>query len=315
MGRILTFSEHKLTEKRSQLIIPFDGKHPLHGKEPHEHIIDAFEDLQVMKPDEYYSVANVGDLIQKHNKAAFESFMKSMDESDEREYFMMFTEDPWNCPWTEEGEGHYSKEMWQCEEFVSAVESKSHWRFTEAVVGDGGSSSDCQLDLETEVFSKEGKATWIEFLEGAMDGFVNEMEYGLDEDEDGLIKVYRAVVYNNSSDRFKTKPDGSQYLPKHRDIYNAIMKTYKGTGTYWTWDSSRPEAYSAPSSGSYFVLHGRIRPEDVDWEETIYKSMYHLKEEREIKTLDKKGTCVKLTGMENDKGQFIEFETEYVVPV
>jgi hypothetical protein len=62
----------KINEYRNQLIIPFNGKNPLHDKPTHFHIVDALEELSKEskeKPEEYFS-NNYN--IEKHCQKSYE---------------------------------------------------------------------------------------------------------------------------------------------------------------------------------------------------------------------------------------------------
>jgi len=95
----------------------------------------------------------------------------------------------------------------------------------------------------------------------------NDIEYYIKENEDeiGLINIYRAISYESSG---------------IKDEYENAIK-YGGVGVYWTWDINSAE----PHSSSYYntwILHAKVKPEDIDYVNTIYKSVYSLRDEREI---------------------------------
>lgn len=64
------------------------------------------------------------------------------------------------------------------------------------------------------------------------------------------------------------------------EFENAIE--HRGVGMYWSW----AEEGAVPHSGGYgntFILYGKIRPEFVEWETTIYKNAWeYMNDEKEI---------------------------------
>jgi len=85
--------------------------------------------------------------------------------------------------------------------------------------------------------------------------------------ERGLIRIWRAISITK---------DGEI------DEFTKITKKYDGVGIFWTWDKDYAYPYSGSVFGGTYILSALIKPEDINWEMTIYKNSYDLKDEREI---------------------------------
>lgn len=100
----------------------------------------------------------------------------------------------------------------------------------------------------------------------------------------GLIYVEREISIPGAVTK---NPSGIGDTPKddqrHDSFYNKILK-YGGVGDCWSWSSGGSESYCATRfyTTSYLTLKGWVRPQDINWEETIYRNMYGMKCEQEI---------------------------------
>jgi len=119
----------------------------------------------------------------------------------------------------------------------------------------------------------------------------------LETDEYGLIDIWRAICFDKKRE--------------HKDLYETIMR-YGGVGVYWSYDEGAAE----PHGGSYnntYILHGKVKPEYVNWVGTLYKSAYNLKNEREIELKEDAEVLIhKITNLKNKK---IPIKNEIIVPV
>lgn len=130
------------------------------------------------------------------------------------------------------------------------------------------------MDVETYLTTK-GKLKFREYMKEIMDlnildhDFMDNMSY--DKEGDGLIDIWRALV-------FTTGPDN--------DLYRVITDAYDGIGYYWAWTEScaYPHGASAVRNDEGYIIHAKIRPEDISWEQTIFKNAWYLREEQEIET-------------------------------
>jgi hypothetical protein len=85
-------------------------------------------------------------------------------------------------------------------------------------------------------------------------------------EKDGIIDIWRAVDYG-----FQNK----------KDTYENIME-YEGVGHYWSWEKGGAYAHGGHGSGEIYILCAKVKAEHVDWEKTIFKNAYALKDEMEI---------------------------------
>jgi len=290
MRKIFDFKSFVINEKMTQLNIPFDKSDPLHGKMHHEHVQDALEDMQIMKPEQYkskayYDVENViAGVIPKVVKELSEDFERISDQ------VTMFI-------------------------YNNLKDSPEYWKPTfleenDLDITDDDVYQDAVEVMAIEDLSEEGLEAWNQFFENQTSDDIYSMVVTITDsikENDGLIAVWRAITFDKG---------------EYDDVYDAMIKGYKkGIGEYWSWEENAAEAHWG-SGGKLFVMHGHVRPEDVDWEATVLKTIYNLKEEEEIEI--KSDGAIKLVGMSTDKGgtptsrgkdHYIEFETPYVVKV
>ena len=57
---------------------------------------------------------------------------------------------------------------------------------------------------------------------------------------------------------------------------------YKGVGIYWSYEEEGAETHWGSGDKNEIVLVAEVEPEDVNWEESLYKSYYNLSEEMEV---------------------------------
>ena len=301
MKRLFNFKTFVLNEKRAQLKIPFPGTDEK-GKMHHDHILDAFDDNQVMKPEAYKSSANVDPLIRE----AIPGATKMLYDEPERmknqilDFIYQNIEDNTNY-WTPE---FFKSNDIDTEEddFFEDI----HDEIADGMVSDMYSGRDGYDSELKDVFTDEGKEAWDEFLTGKIDDDLWPMWSTVEDsigENDGLISVWRAITYTKG---------------EYDDIYDEITKEHHGgVGQYWSWEENAAEAHWGDSGGKLFVLHGQVRPEDVNWEQSVLKNVYDLREEQELELND--NAKVKLVGMstsdENGKDVFIAFDPEYVLKV
>lgn len=103
---------------------------------------------------------------------------------------------------------------------------------------------------------------------------------------DSLVFNDRGLIY---VEREITIPqfDGTDfYYHRHYDNYYNFLKTqYNGVGQCWSWAEDFSEAYDSnhyPDGTTHLTLKGWVDPQEVDWEETLYRNCYGLNHEREM---------------------------------
>jgi hypothetical protein len=93
--------------------------------------------------------------------------------------------------------------------------------------------------------------------------------------EDGLINVWRVITYNKAEINLDDIA---------KDEYHDILD--RGcVGEYWSWDEDAAAPHCGSGGGIDLILHGRVKPEYVDWVSTVYKNIYAFKEESEIEVI------------------------------
>jgi hypothetical protein len=298
MKHIFTYDE--LSEKR-QLELPFDGKHPLHDKPAHVHVLDALKELHVhgMSESNYKSVGTTESEIKKHMPGAVK---RLLDDSNETSgvgdwYFEFFSglnvdfDDP--------------------EELKSLFKSDYLSDMLDDVNADLYSISTYTKDSEPDdMFTDEYKELWEDFVKDHAEYLTTDAVDAINESfsENGLVEVWRSVVYSKKIDQTGEGFD---------DIYSAIVDGFGGVGIFWSWDEDAAEAhwgYSNDPGKKELVLHGMLRTQDIDWVETLYLNMYGLRDEKEVRTAQK--ARVMLLGMYSPEDKkYVEFETPFIVPV
>lgn len=76
-----------------------------------------------------------------------------------------------------------------------------------------------------------------------------------------------------------------------------------GVGLYWSYDEGGAEAHGASEYGGSFVnvvLEAYVPLRNINWEQTIYKTLYGLRYEREIEVIDNRKIYLKRIIIENE---------------
>jgi len=108
--------------------------------------------------------------------------------------------------------------------------------------------------------------------------------YFLESTKNNLYQLYDVEYLYDLKDAIYDSKD-----PYRLKIYRAItlpknveeLDDYNGVGVYWTYDKEKAEAYWSKHNRE-FILEGWVYSNGIDWEETVYKSIYIMKDEREI---------------------------------
>lgn len=115
---------------------------------------------------------------------------------------------------------------------------------------------------------------WIELIDS--------LNYTVDEfGFDDKIPVYRKVT-----------------IPKNIDDLEKVITNYNGVGNYWTYEEDKAEAYNASNitNSQDITMKAYVNVSDVDWEITFDRTVYNLREEREIYIKD--NSTVELFGIQ-----------------
>jgi hypothetical protein len=92
----------------------------------------------------------------------------------------------------------------------------------------------------------------------------------------------------------------------HHNVYRAMTISHKvkdinrleydNVGVFWTHNEGEEESYWSDGGLNEIILKANIEPEDVNWEQTLYKSLYSLNYEQEIELI--KDTTIDLLSIE-----------------
>jgi hypothetical protein len=240
----------KINEFRNQMEIPFDNKHPIYDKPSHVHIIDRLEEISdeiKIKPEKYKSNWNYNDINsvwEKNLDSAFNIFITTANDQYDSEMAIIFL-------------NKYdiidNKELFNDEINNYIVENP------DCDSGDIINNFNLYYDLPEYINSNNEELEKIN-IEIYREIFDNR----LDLTDDGLIPIYRAVAFNS---------DG--------DIYSELKKQYSGVGIYWSYDLKFAESHWG-SLNNIFILHGMIKLDYINWQQTIFKSAWYCNNEKEI---------------------------------
>jgi hypothetical protein len=155
---------------------------------------------------------------------------------------------------------------------------------------------------------EEIKSRFMDFAESAglgdMLGTVQAAYYA---EEDGLIPVWRSMRISS-----ETLKQGHK-----RNLYSLMTKVFKGVGMYWSWDEKSAYAHWGSWSGKTpldVLIEARVRTEDVDWDQTLYKSIWNLQDEKELEL--KPGGLVKIVSVTFTQGDIkSKRDLSFIVPI
>ena len=238
-----------LKEYRNQLILPFDGDD---RKMNYEHFVDWLEEIGTYGKLPQ-STANIESLIENNTQEAYESFINWEDSTYDSFFDFMNI-----C--IDKQEDIYSLFDVDTESIDEILESKDYWQLYDYLNNVG--------EQEFEKFRKDNFNQLLEDFIGMYQ--INDR---------GLLYVERAIEIPMITDKtFKT------YSGVKNDLYNFLQDNYGNhIGQYWSWYRGKVQ-----SSGGYYsktnniLICGYVAPESVDWEETIAKQAYGLRDEKEI---------------------------------
>lgn len=271
-------------EYRYQLEIPFNPTaHPLHDKPLHVHVQDALKSIKGKEsPEHYYSNVNFEDIYVKAEKIALGLYTKGFDDdpdNDSSEFYTLYSDSAYefleNYSFEEYPEYYREEKMEEIVEYgIELNEVSEIWDYIK----------DNIEDFLSEIGMKQ-------LREMAEDKFGELSTVFFDEIDSRIIKgtipIWRAITFGKGD---------------KKDVYERIIE-YKGIGEFWAWEEDKAEAHWGEWSDDYqeFIIHGYVKIENVNWENTIIKNVYYLKEEEEIEVI--KGADIliyKLTQVQNN---------------
>lgn len=253
---IIGINERAINEDRFQAEIPFGKKSKvgvIAGKPEHIQLLDAFTEfakktkftgkfVSIGKFDDYMTDELAERVLNKELTGPHGVHDMSMF------YFEFFSMHP-------------------LEDYPSYYDSEWFTYNDAEMTSDYLQNMDVTTDF-TDIFTEEGLA---EFKQYSCSVYAKEHinDHGLidaleDADTDGL-RIYRAITIQNTG----------------AEIYDEIVNGYTGAGYYWSFSEKGAEAHNG-GSGTQYTLHGRVRLQDINWDETYLKNLYMLSDEREI---------------------------------
>jgi len=261
-----------INEWRQQLEIPFDSK----GKPAHINVLDGLLDIQTKtKVSSYKSNKKIEPLIEDAENIAFDYFSEGFDDE--------YMQDVFSTDFLEE----YDSIDLYTDNFVKDV--------TETITNGNGEQVEEIMKLSdildvfvddyssdiSDILNKKGQQYYEKYerdrlFDHFQDG-VSDFQYNIGTDYDGLIDIWRVITYNK-----KESEPGSN--DSNKDEYHEIISR-GNVGKYWSWDKDAAEPHWGMNGGINLVLHGSVKPENINWIQTVYKNVYGLKDESEIEVI------------------------------
>lgn len=285
-----------INEYRNQLELPFDNKHPLHDKPLHIHVLDSLLNLskKLIDVEDFYTPYTKVDIEKMWNSNlddAFKIFKNTFHSNlltykEIRDVFF-----------------NTYKPSVHPELYSELVNIKIRTGLSDVDafdalgidVADEDTSKFIRLltikainiiqdsDFIRLVFDdRMGKTTVLETLKSSIM-------------KNGVVPIWRAITYRQRS------PDAFTYLQQ-----------YNGVGECWTFDEKAAYPYYG-SITSFYVLHAFVSPDAINWPQTIYKSVWGLKHEREVEVLNYEH--VLLYKITTKQGEKLPIQKPMLIPV
>ena len=131
-------------------------------------------------------------------------------------------------------------------------------------------------DLGEEEYDKELREAYKNHIEEY------DIKWGLTLNERGLIYMEREIIIPKATSPYVRK-DYTGSLDN--DYYKILHDNYYGIGNCFSWSKNKGEAYCGNSFGvgnTHILLKCWVDPKDVNWEETVHRNCYGLRDEQEI---------------------------------
>lgn len=263
----------RLCEYYTQLNIPFnDPNKPYDDKQNYEHFIDWLEYVGKygqLPP----SKADVSELI----RAAFQDgFQHYLNDDLEDDNFIYNARLAMNGLFNEcDGDEDYLRLYFNLPEEWYTNPPDNITDYLEEMGWDNDVVE--MKNVLTDEGGEKFNSKMEDYFKGSLEnyGFPNKMT----RDERGLIYVEREIIL---PDIFSTEV---RNFNEHKNYFELLRNSYKGSGPCWTWAVGHGEAYCGHSFGqsnTAVLLRGWVDPMSVDWGETLYRNAYSLNEEREL---------------------------------
>lgn len=146
---------------------------------------------------------------------------------------------------------------------------------------------------------------YIELQSRLKDTFIDKFEeYGM---LDSMIVNDRGLIYVERNIKIpKFDSPNFNYYTKDKNYYNYLKKMYYDLGNCFSWGEGYGEAYCGNSFGaegsSEIKLKCWVDPKDVNWQKTVYRNCYSLREEREV-YIDASGAKIEIFDVVLENGK------------
>jgi len=101
-------------------------------------------------------------------------------------------------------------------------------------------------------------------------------------------------------------------LPSNNNYLKKYLKEYKGVGKYWTYNKNLATIYNNKKYNAGLTLIADVNINNIDWEKTIYLSLYHLSEEQELRLYDDVTVNVKAFNVDKRTQKLIKQKRKYI---
>ena len=154
----------------------------------------------------------------------------------------------------------------------------------------------------------KGDDDWYYHVEEYIENVNDFSSYFLNSVKDDLYNLHDLVYLDSLENAIYDSKD-----PYRLKIYRAItlpqnlekLDNYSGVGVYWTYDKEKAEAYWSEHDRE-FILEGLVYSNGINWDETVYKSIYAMGEEKEILLYDDASVMLTSVYMESIYNDFRE---------
>jgi hypothetical protein len=120
-------------------------------------------------------------------------------------------------------------------------------------------------------------------------------EYVVDLEYHDHVLSWISGFYNNERNDTQRTIYRAMTLPHKLEDVDTLQ--HEGVGIYWSYDNTGAVAHGGEYSKlNDIVLHAKVEPEDVNWGNTLHKSLYNLSNEMEIEV--KPNWTIEITGFD-----------------
>lgn len=149
------------------------------------------------------------------------------------------------------------------------------------------SENDDKAEKMIEYIQEEDPDNWYYHIDDYFQNSDNFTLYFLKKLKPDLFNLYDTEYYDKLERSINNSDD-----PKRLQIFRSItldeldklQKNYNGVGIYWSYDFDGAQAHCGHQGNvnREFILDGWVYTDAINWESTIYKSIYQLRNEKEI---------------------------------